>query len=306
MRKENRNILTELKREYLAAGKFDFLDFGASKSASIEYGKAHFFGKRGLGIDLDAERVSATNKAGYDCVVGDITKIKIPKKCVRFVKMAHILEHMPDIKAIESVIKLAEKSATDFLVITGPFFDEDKYLAAEGFKLHWSDYPDHPYHLKVSELVNILNKLKLDNYEIFLRFPIDDSSNQHIHPLNSPPHSHQYDAKIHPPKKHIVFARDIWTDFVCYVQLRRVENWMEITKAYKNQIPYIEQKETMKYVWPRKAVRRYVELDTQNQLLEQEVHELKTKLATTQKKLTDIKNSNSWKIARITQKTSHA
>ncbi len=295
---------THLQESFIQSNKFDFLDFGAYSGDSLEYGEVHFFGERGLGIDLDPKRVAIMKKAGYDCVVGDLTKIIIPKKCVRFVKMAHILEHMPDYKAIERVVGLAEKSATNFLVITGPYFDEDKYLASKGFKLHWSDYPDHPYHLMVSELVHILNKLKLDNYEIYLRFPILNSSNQHIHPLNSPSHSHLYNPKIHPPKRHVSFNKDIWTDFVCYVQLKETKNWDQITKAYKNQIPYMEVKDGVKYIWPRRAVKKYVAMDAENQAMGEKVRGLQARTSTLQQQLLAIKNSKSWRTARFLQKIS--
>jgi hypothetical protein len=269
----NMNVSSFKKKA--AAGAYDFLDFGASKGASIEFAKEHLFGKKGLGIDLDPDRVEAMNKAGYDCMVGDITDLKLPSNCVEFVKMAHILEHLPDIKGVEDAVACARKSATNFLVITGPFFDEDKYLASKGFKLYWSDYPVHTCHLKVSQLMKILQKLKLSDYELYLRYPLSDSSDEHIQPLNSPSGLHKYDPAIHPPKKHVVFDRAIWTDFVCYVQLKETKNWNEITKAYKNQIPHIEQKGGVKYDWPDKAVKELIAMDAEIQLREQTIRDLK-------------------------------
>jgi hypothetical protein len=303
-------MVTELTKKYVDTKGFDFLDFGASKVESLEYGKNHLFGKKGLGIDLDIERVKLMNRAGYDCVVADLTNLKLPAKSVKFVKMAHILEHMPDLKAVEKAVALAKHAATDFFVITGPFFDEDEYLKSKGFKLHWSDYLDHPCHLKVSELVEILSKLKLNNYEIYLRYPILNSSNPHVHTLASPPQSHQYDASIHSPKKHVKFYRLIWTDFVCYVQLRETKNWDAITKAFRDQIPYIEQKGKKQYVWSESAIKKFIEVDADNQKKDKRIVDLRAqrdysveKVSVLQHELSNIKKSKSWRTIRLLQKT---
>lgn len=218
--------------------KFDFLDFGASTGGSIEFAKKRLFGKRGLGVDLDPKRVAIMKKAGYDCIVGDLCDLEAPPKSVKFVIMSHILEHLPDLKMVEQVVATAAKVAKDYLVITGPFFDEDRYLAKKGFKLHWSDYWDHPCHLTIPQLEDILKKLSLKDYEMHVRYPIICSTNDEVHPLESPSDTKQYSPKLYPPKKHKVFRKDVWTDFVCYVRLGEVTNWSEVTKAYKNTHPY--------------------------------------------------------------------
>ncbi len=299
--------------QLLASKKIDFIDFGASKTASLEYGKNHFFGKCGLGLDFDDKRVAAMKKAGYECLVVDLTKVILPAKSVKFVKMAHILEHMPDLKAVEKVIKLGAKTATDFLVITGPYFDADEYLASKGFKLHWSDYPDHPCHLKVSELINILDRLAVDSYEIYLRYPINDSSNEHVHPLGSPAWSHRYDQKKHPEKKMEHFDRLVWVDFVCYVQLQKTENWEKIAAGYKNQIPYVDVSSGKKTRWSEQAINKFINLDKiasdEEERADRErerAESLQTKIENLKKELDDVRNSSSWRVARNLQRGSFA
>lgn len=289
---------------------FDFLDFGASKGTSIEFAKEHLFGKKGLGIDLDPERVEIMREAGYDCMVGDITNLRLPARCVKFVKMAHILEHLPDLRNVEKAVATAKKSATNFLVITGPFFDAEDYLASKGLKLYWSDYIEHTCHLKVSQLIKILQKLKLENYELYLRYPITDSSDEHIQPLSSPPGSHHYDPKIHPPKKNMNFDRLIWVDFVCYVQIGETKDWGAITKAYRNQIPYIEQKGDKRYVWPEQTVKKFIEVDEETQAKDKTIQKLKEqnaqyleKISILKCQLLDIRSSKSWKAVRGLHKT---
>lgn len=255
---------------------YDFLDFGASKAASIDYGIKHLFGKKGMGVDLDPVRVKAMNDTGYACMVGDLTDLDLPPRSVRFVKMSHILEHMPNLLGVEKAITSAKKVATEFMVITGPFFDEDEYLRKNGFKLHWSDYPEHTCHLTVEELVRILKKLKLNNYELYLRNKIHDSDSEHIHSLKSPAGSHHYKSELHPRKKRMAFDRDIWTDFVCYVRLQpRVANWENITKAYRHQVPYIEMRSGKKFIYSAEAINRISQLEDELQRLNKKLHDLK-------------------------------
>ncbi len=303
-------MVVELTKKAFNAKGYDFLDFGASKGASIEFAKNHLFGHKGLGIDIDPKRVKIMKKAGYDCIVGDLTNLKVPDKSVRFVKMAHILEHMEDVKNVQKVVSSAKKAATDFLVITGPFFDADEYLKSQGFKLHWSDYPDHPCHLTTTQLTTILKKLNLNDYDLYLRYPISDSANPHIHPLNSPSWSHQYDPNVHPPKKLVTFSKNVWTDFVCYVRFKELDNWDKITKAYKNQIPYIEHRGQTKYVWPAKAITRFNIIDRELQISDKRASELNAKskllnnkVSGLKKQISAIKASKSWAVIRLVQRT---
>jgi len=291
---------------------YDFLDFGASKGASIEFAKKKLFGKKGLGVDLDPKRVKIMQETGYDCMVGDITALNLPAKSVRFVKMSHILEHMPDLGGVKKAVESAKKVATDFLVITGPYFDQDTYLRSKGFKLDWSDYPEHTCHLTVKQMINILDELKIDTYELYLRHKITDSSSVRIHPLDSPPGSHNYDSKIHSPKKQINFEKDIWTDFVCYVRLGTVKNWDEITKAYNNQILYIENIKGKKSVTPKRALSMYGDIENKNLQLRDNVQTLKNRNKLLiernlklESRLNSILNSSAWKVASRLQKTSH-
>lgn len=260
------------------------------------------------------------NRSGYDCMVGDITDLDLPANCVKFVKMAHILEHLPGLKDVGKTLDTARKTATDFIVITGPFFDEDAYLKSKGFKLYWSDYPEHTCHLKVSELIKILDSQKFDNYQIFLRFPILGSDDNHIQLLSAPRGAHHYDPAKHPPKKKIVFDRLIWTDFVCYIQLRPLPNWPATIKAFEHQIPYVEVKDGVKYQWPERTLRQFIELDLDSQAKDRTIDELKAqrrqladKVKDSQAHITRLKNqlagitnAKAWKAARIAQKAAAA
>lgn len=289
---------------------FEFIDLGASKAESLEFGKNRFGAKRGLGIDLDAERVAALNQAGYNAVVGDITRYRVPKKSVRFAKMSHILEHLPDLKGVEAAIKLAAEAATDFLVITGPFFDEDEYLKSEGFKLPWADYPVHTCYLTTGQLRKILANLKLDNYELYLRLPIRDSSHESILPLSAPPSTHYYDRKKQAKKRPVVFEKPIWRDFVCYVQLKpNVKDWAQMTNAYRQQVPYVIKHGQQEAVCPNDFMQKYADLAAADQTKADQLHDLKKRaktateeLANARQQLAAIRGSKVWRASGYVRK----
>ena len=201
---------------------FDFLDLGASQGGSIEFAKQKLDGKRGLGIDIDPGKVAFMRNHGYDCIEGDVTTISINHK-FRFVVMNHVLEHLPSIGLVHGVLSKAASVATDFLYIRGPYFDEDPYLGRSGFKLYWSDWSGHKSHVTTAQILDILTALNLNDYSLFVRGRIDDSSDERIHPLSSPPNQHQYVEGQHPPKKVVEFDRSIWSEFVLFVFLREFE-----------------------------------------------------------------------------------
>ena len=73
--------------------QYDFLDFGCSTGGSMRFGQQRLGGKRGLGIDIDEQKVAATRMAGYDAECVDLTDPKRFSGKVRFTILSHFLEH---------------------------------------------------------------------------------------------------------------------------------------------------------------------------------------------------------------------
>ncbi|MFQ5952107.1 MAG: hypothetical protein ACE5JK_01720 [Candidatus Omnitrophota bacterium] len=200
---------------------------------SIDFAKYLLGGKRGLAIDNDPQKVNIMRREGYECVLGDVIRIDLPADSVRFVVMIHLLEHLPDRESIEKSIKSAAKVATDFIYIRGPYFDADEYLESKGLKFFWSDWTGHPYHLKTDELRSTLDDLGLNNYKIVKFNEVLDSSHPAVHPINSPKNQHRYKWRKHPAKPFVKFKEKLYTEFICYVQLRPFENWENIIQSHK-------------------------------------------------------------------------
>ncbi len=216
---------------------YDFIDFGASKGGSIDFAKKALGGKNGIGIDLNPKKVLEMKANGFDAICADFTKIRLPKKCVSFVVISHVLEHLPSLEIAQKTIKKACELAKDFVFIQGPYFDGDKYLAENGLKFFWSDWRGHTYHLTVKELRNILSSLKFVEYKIFMNKEVIDSGSEFIHPFNSPTDQYNYDERYHPKKDLIVFDKKLYREFVCYIKLNPdLENWEKIIKSRKNVI----------------------------------------------------------------------
>ena len=54
-----------MKQNDLVLTDYDFLDFGASKGGSIGFAIEHLGGTRGLGIDLDPNKVAVMRELGH-------------------------------------------------------------------------------------------------------------------------------------------------------------------------------------------------------------------------------------------------
>jgi hypothetical protein len=206
---------------------YDFLDFGASTGGSLQFAQKVLGGTRGLGVDIDPKKVQKARDAGFECMQGDMTQLELPDRSVRFVIMSHVLEHLPGLDLVEGSIRSAARVARDFVYIQGPFFDADQDLARQGLKFYWSDWTGHPCHLTTSQLTRIFRKLGLRDTRMFVRGAITHSSNEALHPLDSPLDQHGYDPSVHPPKETFQLRVPVFREIVACVRLSDVP-WTEI------------------------------------------------------------------------------
>ena len=213
---------TRLFLQRLSQGSYDFVDLGTCEGGGFEIA-ARLGGKRGLGFDIDPSLVASGLDRGLDVACHDIRALKTDAAKVDFAVCSHILEHLPDVAAVTSVIDASARLARDYILIFGPCFDEEDYLSSLGVKLLHSLMLDHTCKFKVVELIAILHALDLRDYVIGLTERIEDSSNHWIYARDQPVSANAlwtYDATRHSPKPHVVFDREVYRDFVCVVPLR--------------------------------------------------------------------------------------
>lgn len=215
---------------------FDYIDFGCSKGGSLLYAKQVFLGKRGLGIDINQDKINIARNEGLDAIIFDINDIP-NEKLVRFVIMSHFLEHVKELKDVKGFIKKACTISTDFIYIQQPFFDSDGYLLRNGLKLFWSDWKGHPNRMSSLDMWIVLRDLCEEgfdfNYSIHFRGKIIDSSDVSIHSILSPIDQHKYDVKKHPEKPmNIVFKEPVYSEIKVLISMPGIDH-NELLKRIK-------------------------------------------------------------------------
>ena len=194
---------------------YDMLDIGASKGrGSIDFLKhalVKVFGAKlsteynpkSLGIDIDEQKVIACKKAGGDCIVGDVTKLKSSKSeatKVDGITIWHVLEHMPNCKIAEDIWKQSSLMARHFTSFHGPNFD-DQYVL-EHFHRYYEDWTGHSCHFNSTMLEHSIRTSvnPAHQFLIIAAKPIRSTVSPIIIPKGSKRNSHHYNESIHPTK----------------------------------------------------------------------------------------------------------
>lgn len=229
------NTLESNFEELIKSKEIDFIDFGCSKGGSIDFAQRRFGGLRGLGIDIDEDKVKQTRAAGYNAIKYDIKSIP-DNKLVRFTIMSHMLEHVPLLSDVKDFIRKACNISNEFVYIQQPFFDSDSYLFERGLKLFWSDWSGHPNRMTSLELWVLLRDLKNEGlpieFSIYAYKSIEDSHNSAIHPLSSQINQHAYEINKYQEKPEVIFSNNVFHDLVCLITMPGI-NHSEIVKKIR-------------------------------------------------------------------------
>ena len=220
-----------------ARERIDFLDFGTSHGGSIEFALGKLGGKRGVGIDNSLGKVRSARSRGYECLIADARWLAVKPRSVRFVTMMHLLEHLPDVVSVEAAVQSASSVASEFVVITLPYFDADEYLASKGLKFYWSDWTGHPTHLASSRLKEVLGKTHPLEFRVFGRRLVTSSKDPAIHSVESPRDQFEFDANIHPPKPEVVFDRNLFYETVGIAILSKGVRMDRLLSAFPKMSP---------------------------------------------------------------------
>ena len=197
---------------------YDFLDFGCSKGASLEWACKVLGGLKGLGIDIDSRKVNLTVSKGFDACEFDILRIS-DRKQVDFVVMSHLLEHIPDLSVAMGIVRKACQVARKFVFIKQPFFDADSYLLEHGLKMFYSDWKGHPNSMTSLDFFKLMRDLKasglVDHFVISAKKKVIGSMDPAIHPLASSRDRHFFDEQIDPPKDcSLLFSVPVFQEIV--------------------------------------------------------------------------------------------
>jgi len=201
----------------------ELLDLGCGNGGSIKHFQNMFNAQSHLGIDNDINDIIEAKKSGYDVALGDITKTDYPQSNI--VTSYHVLEHLHTLKDVETVIKKASKSATDFIYCVFPNFDDDKELESLGLKFTWSDWLGHPTKLTTVMIKSIVDKLGLIAYYGKLT-PVQDSFHNEIIPFSSPVDTIYYSSEL--GEKQYIEFKGLYKETAVLITLRELENIDEL------------------------------------------------------------------------------
>jgi SAM-dependent methyltransferase len=201
---------------------YDFVDIGCSAGGSLQHAAKRFGAERGIGIDINPEKVAAARERGLHAVAADIADVG-GRGVVRFATMMQTLEHLPDLDAVHAVLARAAELATDFLYIHHPSFEDEHYLLARDLRLYYHNWSGHPCHALCADFFDIFERLGLMQYHVRPLQPIEDSSHPAVLPVSAPKNQHEYDESIHGAKPELRFDRLIYRHLEFFVALRPIE-----------------------------------------------------------------------------------
>ncbi|MDP8904246.1 MAG: class I SAM-dependent methyltransferase [Chloroflexota bacterium] len=213
---------------YIRRRQIDFLDFGCSHGASLDYARATFGGHRGLGVDLSPQKVENARAAGHDAVVADVTALQLGDNSVDFVTMIHFLEHLPSFDAALRAIGSAIRVARDFVYIRHPWFDSDAHLLELGYKFYWSDWAGHSLHFDRLAFVRALNRLKhTGRWTLMGRNLIRDTTDPSVIPLLAPVDSFGVDPDEARQREPVAIQPRAFREVACLIQSGEIARFNE-------------------------------------------------------------------------------
>jgi hypothetical protein len=204
-------------REFVAAHDIAFFDFGCSAGGGTKRTEGQL-GRRGIGFDIDPEKLKLADAAGMTCCEFDLLTLPAAKVVEQTI-IFHMLEHLYSVEQARQFIDKAVEVSTDYVVIKQPYYDSDTDLFRMGLKTYYSHWTGHRNQMTTPDFWFILDALRRDglikDFVIGYKMPIASSSHPILHPLASRINCHDYDAAVNPPK-----PMDVVLDFPLYYEIQ--------------------------------------------------------------------------------------
>ena len=184
-----------LEPSFIKNNSIGFIDIGCSKGdGMLFYEKS--LGLKGLGVDIDEEKIKIARDRGLTAVKANIFDFK-QRDVVPLVTLSHVIEHITTRAEIRSLVKHSCRLAADTVVIKQPFFDCDYLLFKKGLKTTYSHWSGHRTLLGIPQLAYIFRECKERNliisWEIYGNDQIESSESDYVTcikaPMNTTKHS---------------------------------------------------------------------------------------------------------------------
>ncbi len=186
----------------------EFIDLGAGRGDSLVASMV-VSGRRGVGVDIDRNKVARAQARGRPVVEGSILDLPADLE-VRFATADNVLEHLASLDEVEVAVAEARRVAREFLVIRHPSFDDEEHLERLHLRRYWTDWHGHRCHALLPDLLGIFERVGAVSWEIRPTRRIVDAADPAILPSVAPPDQQVYDAACHGPKPSIRFERPIY------------------------------------------------------------------------------------------------
>lgn len=218
--------------------KYEFVDFGCSSGASMEFVKKIWGYDNGIGIDIDPAKVEKTRALGYEADIADLTKPMSFSGKAKFSILAHVLEHIPNARMAAQILNTATQISSDFVFVRQPWFDCDGPLAQMGFKLYWSDWHGHTNHMTSLQMyLALLRRAEaggISSFSVWGHSPIISTADTTIVPLESRLDRHHYDPETDPPKENAPLDFACFKELVAYVGVSKDVDTSVLPKPFAN------------------------------------------------------------------------
>ena len=236
---ETRN---EILLNALREGVFDYLDFGTHKGGGLDWGLS-LGGRRGLGVELNDEKVLHALRSGYYVLSYDVFKIPIDEApIVDFAVCRHVLEHMPNIHVVALIIERLRKFVRHYIYIEQPDFSQERYLAGLGLKLQGSYLKGHACPMQTRELVKIFWDVGFDNFVVGGIRRCAGSDSQYIHRADVAPRTVGKWREGDPPKPSVKFDRPVFRDIIAVLGKHSDVDIFSVAKLCKMEEVFLESK----------------------------------------------------------------
>ncbi|HEX4044011.1 MAG TPA: hypothetical protein VHY10_20110 [Xanthobacteraceae bacterium] len=210
----NARILAELRN-----GNYDFLDLGTNQGGGFNIG-ARLGGQRGIGFELDPGMAQWNLDQARDVMCLDIRTLPSGVTGIRFAVCSHVLEHLPNIYDVGSVVAKVASLCSDYLLISGPYFDTEEFLHGHNLKVLHSAMREHRCKFRTIDLIRLLFDIGLRDFVIGLSEEIRDSANKWIHRADAPADGlWTWEEGKSLPKPFVSFDPPLHRDIVCIVKL---------------------------------------------------------------------------------------
>jgi hypothetical protein len=197
------------------------LDLGCGVGGSL-ISASRRFGVDGLGLERNRQLVIRGQEAGREVYEGDVLDLRPDEfDAVRYIMLDNVLEHLPDLDAVEAVLGVACRMASRMVHVRHPSFEDEEYLASLDLKQYWTDWPGpggHTAKVRLHEFVAMA--ARLGQYHLEIR-PVNralDAADTTILPLAAPSHQTRsdpegpgvYDIARHGSKPSVTFDRPVY------------------------------------------------------------------------------------------------